>query len=285
MIRSLAILLLLIVSFFLLCVDQAFATEEVFLLAGAASLPPMQDLVKEFTEETGIPVQANFGGSGGLLSQYRLTGRGDLYFPGSVDFMTIARRDGLIDIASETTVVYLMPAINVRKGNPLGITSLADLARPGVRVVIGNPESVCLGVFAVEMAESFLTPEQRLKFRANIRTYAPSCSAVANAIVLNTADAVIGWRVFTYWNPEAIENVSISKQEIPRISYLSIAVTAKAKNPVGARKLIEFMLSEKGMKHFKRYHYFTTARETLDWLGVDKPIGGECYKVPEEWMQ
>lgn len=283
--RFLIVFFLLSRFSFAMTPTAAYGTEEVFLLAGAASLPPMQELVKEFTAETGIPVQTNFGGSGELLSQYRLTGRGDLYFPGSVDFMTIARRDGLIDIASETTVVYLMPAINVRKGNPLKITSLEDLARPGVRVVIGNPESVCLGVFAVEMAESSLTPEQKLKFRANIRTYASSCSAVANAIVLDTADAVIGWRVFKYWNPEAIENVSISKREIPRVSYLSIAVTAKAKNPDGARKLIEFMLSEKGLKHFRNYHYFTTAREALDWLGADKPIGGECYKVPEEWMQ
>ena len=50
-------------------------------------------------------------------------------------------------------VVYLVPSINVRAGNPKGIQGLRDLLKPGIRVAIANPENVCVGTYAVEIVE------------------------------------------------------------------------------------------------------------------------------------
>ena len=83
----------------------------------------------------------------------KLTKKGDIYFPGSSDFMELAKRDGIVFPETESKVVYLVPAINVQKGNPKDIKTLKDLTRHGIRIAIANPESVCVGIYAVEIIE------------------------------------------------------------------------------------------------------------------------------------
>jgi molybdate transport system substrate-binding protein len=183
---------------------SAQATDHLLVYAGSASQPPAEEAVKAFEEETGIRVDVVFGGSGTVLSQMKLAKQGDLYFPGSSDFMIKAKRDGDVFPETETIIVYLVSAINVQKGNPHNIHSLKDLTRPGLRVAIANPESVCVGTYAVEIVEQNFTPEEKAAFKANLANYTGSCSKTATAISLKQADAVIGWRVFEHWDPERL---------------------------------------------------------------------------------
>jgi len=264
--------------------DCAAAEERLLVLTGAAGKPPMEELAAAFQKKTGIVVDLSVNGSGVLLSQLKLTGKGDVYFPGSVDFIEKAKRESLIVESTETSIVYLVPSINVQKGNPKNIKTLKDLLKPGVRVVIANPESVCLGIFAVELAENFFDTAERALFRKNIVSYVESCEKTANVITFKAADAVIGWSVFEHWNPGLIETVKLEPANVVRLSYLSAAVTKCARNPETAKKFIEYMKSEEGLAFFKKFHYFTSPEEALKYLGTEKPVGGKEYRVPDEWM-
>ena len=122
--------------------------------------------------------------------------KGDIYFPGSSDYMEVAKKKDVVFPETEKNIVYLVPAINVQKGNPKNIKTLKDLSRPGLKVAIANPEGVCVGAYAVEIVESLFTPEEKEAFRRNLINYTESCEKTATAISLKAADAVIGWRVF-----------------------------------------------------------------------------------------
>ena len=276
--------LLMLSALMLASLSPCLAEERLLLMAGAASKPVVEDLAKGFERKTGITVDVNIGGSGMLLSQLKLAKKGDLYFPGSIDFMEQANKDGIIVASSVTPIVYLVPAITVQKGNPKGIASLKDLCRPGLKVIIANPESVCLGVFAVELFETLLSAEERKALRANIVSYAESCEKTASPIALKACDAVIGWSVFEHWNPELISTVKLDPSEILRLSTLSIAMTTCAENPGAARRFIEYMKSPEGLGYFQKFHYFTSPEEALKYVGTDKPIGGSPYAIPRDWM-
>ncbi|OQA76631.1 MAG: putative binding protein precursor [bacterium ADurb.Bin243] len=255
------------------------------IYAGAASKPPFEELAAAFSKKTGVKTDVIYGGSGVLLSQLKLSKKGDIYFPGSVDFIVKAGAEKLIIETSEAKIVYLVPALNVARGNPKKIYGLKDLLRKDVRAVIANPENVCLGVFGVELAEKNFSAGEKAEFKNKLLTYVESCEKVANAIVMGSADAVIGWSVFEHWNPEKIETVKLKTEEISRLSYLSVAVTTCAKEPALAQKFIDYMKSEEGMAFFKKFKYFTSEKEAQDYAGGNKPAGGECYKVPEMWMK
>jgi len=258
------------------------SSNRILIYAGAASKPATEEVVKGFKERTGIVADVVFGGSGFVLSQMKLSKKGDLYFPGSSDFMQLAKKEDLVFPESEKIVVYLVPAINVQKGNPKGIHSLRDLTKDGVRVAIANPEMVCVGTYAVEIIEKNLTPSEKEKFKRNLVNYTESCEKTASVISLKAVDAVIGWRVFQYWDPDRIETILLKPDAISRIGYIPIAISRFTKNKIAAQKFIDFLLSSHGKTTFQKYHYLMDLQEARRFTKPDTPVGGE-YLLPMEW--
>ena len=98
--------------------EKALSQKTLLVYAGAASKPPTEEAAKLFEQKTGVKVDLVFGGSGTVLSQMELNKKGDLYFPGSSDFMEMAKKKRLVYPETESKIVYLVNAINVQKGNP-----------------------------------------------------------------------------------------------------------------------------------------------------------------------
>jgi len=264
-------------------VSAIAAPGSLLIFAGAASKPPLEEIMALYEKETGVKVQATIGGSGYVLSQMKLARQGDVFFPGSSDYMEKAKRDSAVLPETERKVVYLVSAINVQKGNPLGIKSLTDLTRSGVRVAIANPQTVCVGAYAVEIIENSLSPSAKAALRKNIVNYTESCEKTATAVSLKTVDAVIGWSVFAYWDTVRIETVPLKPEQVQRVGYIPIAVSVYTKDKSGAQRFIDYVLSEKGRAVFRKHHYFMTAEEAGDWIGAKKPVGGE-YALPDTWV-
>lgn len=263
---------------------SAQAAERLLVYAGAASKPPTEDAAKAYEQKTGVKVEVIFGGSGYVLSQMKLAKKGDLYFPGSSDYMEKAKHDGDVFTETEKVIVYLVPAINVWKGNPHNIRTLKDLSKPGLRVAIANPEGVCVGAYAVEILEQQFSPAEKAAFKKNLANYTGSCEKTATAISLKQADAVIGWRVFQYWDPERIETIALPKEQIPRVGYIPVAISKFTQDRAAAQSFIDFLTGPEGQSIFAKYRYFATPEEAFAWLGEKKPVGGE-YVVPADWLQ
>jgi molybdate transport system substrate-binding protein len=251
---------------------------ELELFAGSASKPATQELAELFEVETGHTVKLYFGSSGNLLSQMKISHRGDLYFPGSPDYMKRATQDGVVVKETERIVAYLIPAINVQRGNPKGIKGLKDLAGKDLRVAIGNPHHVCVGLYAVETLDrAGLMGE----VKERIIGYTESCAKTANMVALNGSDAVLGWRVFESWNPEKIETVLLKPAQISRIGYMPMAVAIFSDNTELAKQFIEYACSEKGRKIFTKWGYLTREADARKYA-PDAKIGGD-YVLPEGW--
>lgn len=269
--------------FALITPRQVLSGQELLIFAGAASQPPTEEVVRAFERETGIKVSVTFGGSGYVLSQMIMAKKGDLYFPGSSDYMEIAKKKEVVLPETEKKVVYLVPSINVQRGNPKRIQKLKDLTTPGLRVAIANPEGVCVGAYAVEIIETHFTPQEKAELRRNLVNYTESCEKTATAVSLKAVDAVIGWSVFEHWDPTRIEAIPLNPVEVIRVGYLPIAVSRYSQDPILAKRFIDFLLSETGKAIFRKYSYFMSPEEAFQWIGQEKPVGGE-YEVPRHWL-
>ena len=256
-----------------------FAGKTLELFVGSASKPATEEAAKAFERKTGCRVLLHFGGSGKMLSDMKLGRRGDLYFPGSSDFMELAKREKLVVPETERIVVYLLPAINVPASNPKKIEKLEDLARPGVRVGIARPDTVCVGLYAVEVLVRNGLAE---RVKPNIVTNAESCAKTAQLAAMGTVDAILGWRVFQYWNPAKIRTIMLQPDQIPRIGYIPIARSVFCKQPEVADAFVDFLLSEEGKAIFRKWHYLVTEDEARKYTRPDAPVGGE-WKLPEGW--
>lgn len=251
-------------------------TKSITAYVGSASKPPMDEAAQVFESQVGVKVYLNYGGSGTMLSQMKLSKSGDVYIPGSSDFMAAAVRDNLIRPQSEQIVAYLIPVIAVQTGNPKNIRSLSDLAKPGIKVAIGNPEAVCLGLYAVELLQcnGLLSDVSK-----NIVTYAESCEKLATLLSLKAVDAVIGWDVFGKWSPESIEVIYLRPEQLPRIGYIPAAVSTYSTNVESAQKFTDFLVSKTAQDIFRKWGYIVTEDEAKKYAPKAE-IGGEVKINP-----
>ena len=254
------------------------SAETITAFIGSAVKPAMEETIRAFSRETNVEVVAHYGGSGNILSQMKLSGIGDIYLSGSPDFMEKAKKQDLVDPDSIRILAYLVPAINVPKGNKKNIDSLHDLANDDVHVVIANPRVVCVGLYAVEIFEA---NNLSALIKPRIKSYVESCARTANTAAIGGADAVMGWRVFQHWNPERIETVLLKPQQIPRIAYVPIAVSSFSEKKELAGQFITFVISPEAKQIFKKWGYLTDEKEARAYAPQAR-IGGE-YILPQGW--
>lgn len=247
-----------------IAVTNWFKTEgfqkKIIVFAGAAASPVYNESAHMFESLYNVKVELRLGGSGSLLSAIQIAETGDVYIPGSPEYLLLANKTGIVDLrlTPPKILAYLVPAIIVQKGNPKHITSLEDLGRPGIRIGIGDPASVCIGLYAKELLEINGLWDIVHK---NIIVYAQSCEATATLIYTGAVDAIIGWHVFYYWNPDKADIVWIEPSRIPKIGYIAGAVTVFAQDKDLATKFLEFLASSDVHKIWAKYGYFPTLEE------------------------
>lgn len=253
-------------------------SKEISVFAGSASKPALDESAIAFEKQTGIKVYLTYGGSGTVLSQMELSKTGDIYIPGSPDYLVKAENKKIIDAASTKIVAYLIPAINVQTGNPKNIQSLSDLSRTGIKVGIGNPNTVCVGLYAVEILDNNHLLSEVYK---NIVTQAASCDNTATLISLKSVDAVMGWSVFHDWDPKNIDTIYLKPEQISRLAYIPAAISTFSKNKEASAVFINFLTSPGGQDIFKKWGYNTTEAESRIFAPAAK-IGGE-YQLPDSY--
>ncbi|MBU1077926.1 MAG: molybdate ABC transporter substrate-binding protein [Spirochaetes bacterium] len=250
------------------------------IMCGTANKLPVQEIARIYEKEKGIKVHLSFGGSGSLLSQIELTKKGDIYLPGSPDYILKGIKKNLILKGTEKIVSYLILGIVVPVSNPANIRSISDLTNRGVKIGIGNPETVAIGLYTIE----FLIKNHLLdKIFSNIVTYGSSGAKTVNLVILKKVDAIICWRVFSRWHPDKLKYIPIPEKMLPRLSFVPVAVPVYTKNRHRSEDFINFLTSETGKKIYKKYGYITSLKEAKQ-LAPHARIGGE-YILPEEYFR
>lgn len=252
--------------------------KEISVFAGSASKPALDEAASVFEKQTGAKVYLTYGGSGTVLSQMELSKTGDIYIPGSPDFLVKAESKKITDPNTTKIVAYLIPAINVQPANPKKIQSLSDLVKPGLKVGIGNPATVCVGLYAVEILENNHLLNDVYK---NIVTQAASCDNTATLISLKSVDAVMGWSVFHDWDPKNIETVYLKPEQVSRLAYIPAAISTFTKEKEAAAAFINFLISSTGRDIFRKWGYDVTEAEAHKYA-PNAQIGGE-YQLPDSY--
>ncbi|HSH16166.1 MAG TPA: substrate-binding domain-containing protein [Verrucomicrobiae bacterium] len=237
--------------------------QETLLLYCAAGLKPaVEPTVRDYEEATGTRVQVQYAGSGTLLSNLKVAGRGDLYLAADNSFLESARASGIV--AEIIPLARMSPVIAVAKGNPLGLKSLEDLLRPDVRLVLPNPEAAAIGKVARKALEAD-GRWQRLADQA--RAFKPTVNDLANDLKLGSADAVILWDATVRQYPET--EVMPGHFFGEAASEVGVGVLTAGRQPQAALRFARFLgAPERGLRH-------------VSAAGFEPVIGDKWVETPE----
>jgi ABC-type molybdate transport system substrate-binding protein len=120
---------------------------------------------------------------------------------------------------SKTEIIILVP-----KGNPRKIQSLADLAKEGLRVGLGNPEQSTLGALTRRLLEQAGILEQVMR---NVATTSPTADLLVNQIRTGALDAVVVYTANTTQVREMFELIPIAMTGATAVQTYSVGANSK----------------------------------------------------------
>lgn len=210
---------------------------EVVVFAAASLTDAFDDIGDAFTAANpGVTVTYNFAGSQTLATQINEGAPADVFASANQTQMdAVADGGGLAAEAQPFTANVL--EIAVEPGNPLGIETLADLARPDVTLVLAAAE-VPAGQYAREALANAGVTVEPASLEQDVR-------AVLSRVSLGEADAGIVYASDVASAGDEVEGVPIPDGQNVPATY-PIATLAEAPNPEAADAFVAFVLSEEG---------------------------------------
>ena len=237
--------------------DEAPGAGSTLTVFAAASLnSAFEDIARRFEQAyPGTNVVLNLAGSQQLAQQIAWGAPADVFASANQPQMQAAIASGRI--APDTPMPFVqnrLVAIAPRS-NPANVTSIQDLARPGLRIVLAD-NMVPAGQYSMtflEKASEVLLPAFTANVLANVASYEHHVRAVLTKVRLGEADAGI---VYTsdLTHSDAILPIPIPDALNPRALY-PIAPLTDSPHPELARAFVAFVLSPEGQAILNRHGF------------------------------
>jgi len=169
---------------------EAGPSGRLLVLCGITMIDPVKELMTRFERDTGVKMNMSYGGSADLMQSIVLDKTGDIYFPGSQNYIEEADRLGLINESRQLGINQA--ALFVRKGNPRGLTGdLDELLRPGLQVAIGHPDLGSIGKEAQNILKAKGIYDQ---VAAGAAMMALDSKSLTRALIEGKVDVVLNWK-------------------------------------------------------------------------------------------
>ncbi|WP_322506865.1 molybdate ABC transporter substrate-binding protein [Anaerolinea sp.] len=206
----------------------------------------------------GVQITLNFANASTLLQQIAQGASADVFASAAPKFMDEAVAQGLIEKDSVKIFARNRLTVILPKDNPQKITALQDLAKPGVRLILGAKEGP-QGVYVDKLLTNAsalpeFPPDFKEKVYQNVVSYESTVKAVVNKVMLGEGNAGIVFLTDGISAGDRIQRVSIPEGINVEAAY-PIAVLKSSANSKWAQSFVDFVLSAEGQKIMEKYGF------------------------------
>jgi len=223
--------------------DGGGASGGSLVVLGASSLT---EAVGEYAEAfPGANVRTSFAGSDQLAAQIEQGAGADLFLSADTEYPDELFRAGLVEkprLFAANELVIAVPA-----GSDL--TSLADLAQPGTKIVVGAPD-VPVGSYTRTVLER-LPAHEREAILANVRSEEPEVSSVLAKVRQGAADAGFVYVTDARSAGDAVKTIAIPATLQPAVAYAG-AVVKGSGDPEAAAEFLDELIAGEGAADLRR---------------------------------
>lgn len=232
--------------------------------AGAMLKPAVEKLLENFKAREGVDVNPVYAGCGILVAQMKaLKGAGpqtpasaapppgnfpDAYFSCDVSFMSMVQPwFEAAHIISRNDMV-----LAVAKGNPQQVKSIADLARPDVRLGLGHPEKSALGALTDNLLRKLNLHEKVYDARrATPLVFDSAGHELVNKLRVGALDAIVVYRSNVLSATDSQTYLELVEMNLPEaVAVQPYAVAKDSHHKYLMRRLLEAILAPDSQKRF-----------------------------------
>ncbi len=217
--------------------DPVRTPDTVTILAAASLTDAFDELGRRLERShPGLTVRLGFAASSTLATQVVEGAPADILATADLRTMRIAEDAGALAgdpvVFAHNTLVIAVPP-----GNPAGVSSLADLARPQVRVALCAPPVPCGAAAAAVLGAASLSVTP-VTWEQNVR-------AVLTKVTLGEVDAGLVYATDGRAAGNRVEAIRFPEAGAAVNAY-PIAIVRGASNPEAARAFVDLVLSQVG---------------------------------------
>ena len=231
--------------------SAASAAEPLHVYGPGGPYPAIKEAAAVFGNAHGIDVYVTAGPTGKWLDQAK--GNADVIYSGSESMMSdfVTAFGGQIEDKA-VTPLYLRPAtILVRPGNPGHIGGIADLFKPGHKILVVNGSGQ--GGLWEDVAGRVGDIGAVKALRANIGRFAATSADAKQIWTTDTSyDAWLIWNIWQVANPTIADQIAI-EPEYRVYRDTGVAVTRRGAEKPEAAEFAAFLASADGAKIFAKW--------------------------------
>ena len=233
------------------------------VFSARACAAPLEEAARIFQEQTGIRIEISVcsrhcaegkaeeavGSTGGddFLVEIAEAGIHDLAIGGAEYLLDDGEVRGIVQRGQRRTIAFRRSALVVPRGNPANIRTVADLARPDVRVAVSVLD--CLKGLWEDVASRLGLAEA---IRPRIAYYANGCIAIVEAVGDRLVDVAFGWSSFAHLAPERIEIIEIPESQSV-LRGTGVGLLRFAREPEAAIRFMDFLTTPEARACYTKY--------------------------------
>jgi molybdate transport system substrate-binding protein len=225
------VLLALVVALIVPATVASATTLNVFAAASLTEVLPKIDQAERYS----------FAGSDQLALQIRQGAPADVFASASPKYTELAYRDGYVlkpIVFATNKLIVLVP-----RSNPAGITSVYDLRRPGLKIVIGD-KTVPIGSYTRQILDALGITNDVM---SNVVSQETDVKGIVTKVALGEADAGFVYRTDAKPVTSRTRTIALPVWAQPPIRY-EVAVVRESSHLAPARAYIKKLTSKRGRK-------------------------------------
>jgi molybdate transport system substrate-binding protein len=205
-----------------------------------------------------VTVTFNFAGSDALATQITQGAPADVFASANATQMNVTVTGGEVDGSAVKTFAHNRLVVIYPTANPANIQSLADLAKPGVKVDLAA-KTVPVGQYALTFLDAAAAdPSYGASYKTNVLknvvSYETDVKSVLSKVALGEADAGI-----VYTTDAATETGKVGTVAIPdtlnTIALYPIGVVKTSKQAATAQDFLNYVVSSDGQATLAKYGF------------------------------
>ena len=235
------------------------ADDELTVFTAASLTGAFGEIGQLYENETGMSVAFNFDGSQALRTQIENGAYADLFASANKKQMNAVKDAGLVNNSSMVVFTRNRISLIIPRDNPAKISNLSDLARPGLKIVMGTKD-VPVGDYALQIIDklgndSAYGPDYKAAVLANVISQETNVNYVVTKVALGEAD--VGFAYVSDITEDMAEKVD--KIDIPDgfnvIAEYPIAVMQESEHPAQSQDFVNLVTSDRGKAVLERYGF------------------------------
>ncbi|MBC8163993.1 MAG: molybdate ABC transporter substrate-binding protein [Roseiflexaceae bacterium] len=242
--------------------EAAATASELTIFAAASLTDAFEEIATAFeAANPGTEITYNFAGSQQLAAQLNEGAPADVFASANGRQMEVAIEGTRVVSGTQKAFVRNRLVVITPKDNPAGITTLQDLAKPGLKLILADA-AVPVGQYSLDfLGKASATAEYSESYSptvlANVVSFEDNVRSVLTKVALGEGDAGI-----VYTTDAALDADNIGQIAIPdalnTIASYPIALVADSANATLAQAFIDYVLGPEGQQTLVKYGFIST---------------------------